>query len=116
MATSKKSSKTAKKAAKNENAQYHTPNYCALVKVPPRVFAPEVGREREAMIDISSSPDERSMNFGWDISDEVDTAIHEIGHTLGAPHEHQNPNAGIVWDEEAVYNALAQPPNSWNQG
>jgi hypothetical protein len=39
--------------------------------------------------------------------------MHEIGHTLGLPHEHQNPNAGIVWDEEAVYKALAQPPNRW---
>jgi hypothetical protein len=69
-----------------------------------------VGRD---VIDVAGSPDERTMNFGWDISDEIDTAIHEIGHTLGAPHEHQNPNAGIVWNEEAVYNALAQPPNSW---
>jgi hypothetical protein len=43
----------------------------------------------------------------------VDVACHEIGHTLGFPHEHQNPNAGIVWNEEAVYTALGQPPNSW---
>ncbi len=43
----------------------------------------------------------------------VDVACHEIGHTLGFPHEHQNPNAGIVWNEEAVYASLAQPPNSW---
>lgn len=51
-------------------------------------------------------PNERTMNFGWDLTrdpSEIDTAIHEIGHTLGFPHEHQNPNAGIVWDEEAVY-------------
>ncbi len=71
-----------------------------------------VGRD---VIDIASSPDERSMNFGWDISNDIDTAIHEIGHTLGAPHEHQNPNAGIMWNEEAVYAALAQPPNRWSR-
>src|SRR5688572_20147329 len=62
--------------------------------------------------------DDRTMNFGWDLTRhalEIDTAIHEIGHTLGFPHEHQNPNAGIVWDEEAVYAALAQPPNSWDR-
>jgi hypothetical protein len=71
-----------------------------------------VGRD---VIDISSSPDERSMNFGWDISNDIDTAVHEIGHTLGMPHEHQNPFAGIVWNEEAVYAALAAPPNSWDR-
>lgn len=69
-----------------------------------------VGRD---VIDFVPSPNERTMNFGWDISNELDTALHEIGHTLGAPHEHQNPFAGIVWDEEAVYAALAAPPNSW---
>jgi hypothetical protein len=62
--------------------------------------------------------DERTMNFGWDLTrhaSEIDTAVHEIGHTLGFPHEHQNPNAGIVWDEEAVYAALALPPNRWDR-
>ena len=58
---------------------------------------------------------ERTMNFGWDISNDIDTAIHEIGHTLGFSHEHQNPFAGIVWDEEAVYAALARPPNNWDR-
>ncbi len=57
----------------------------------------------------------RTMNFGWDLTNSLDTAIHEIGHTLAMPHEHQNPFAGIVWDEEAVYEALAKPPNSWSR-
>jgi hypothetical protein len=67
---------------------------------------------------LSAGRDERTMNFGWDItrrSGEIDTAVHEFGHTLGFPHEHQNPNAGIVWDEEAVYSELAKPPNSWDR-
>ena len=70
-----------------------------------------VGRE------VLKHPGESTMNFGWDLTQpgEIDTAIHEIGHTLGFPHEHQNPNAGIVWDEEAVYAALAQPPNRWTR-
>jgi hypothetical protein len=64
-----------------------------------------------------NSPNERTMNFGWDLTRprELDTAIHEIGHTLGFPHEHQNPKAGIEWNEEAVYAALAQPPNGWDR-
>ncbi len=72
-----------------------------------------VGRD---IIDFNLSVNRRTMNFGWDLTRspaEIDTAVHEIGHTLGFPHEHQNPNAGIVWDEEAVYAALAKPPNLW---
>ncbi len=62
----------------------------------------------------------RTMNFGWDIavSDQhngIGTAIHEIGHTLGLQHEHQNPFAGIEWNEPAVYAALAAPPNNWDK-
>ena len=57
----------------------------------------------------------RTMNFGWNIEDDIDTALHEIGHTLGFPHEHQNPNAGIEWDEEKVYAALGGPPNNWER-
>lgn len=68
---------------------------------------------------LARGVNERTMNFGWDLTRrpaEIDTAIHEIGHTLGFPHEHQNPYAGIVWNEEAVYTSLAQPPNSWSRG
>lgn len=67
---------------------------------------------------LARGQNERTMNFGWKLvgrSDGSDTAIHEIGHTLGLPHEHQNPNAGMVWDEERVYADLAQPPNSWSR-
>lgn len=69
-----------------------------------------VGR---AILDIAS--DQRTMNFGWDIANDPTTAIHEIGHTLGFEHEHQNPFSGIVWDEEKVYADLAKPPNSWSR-
>ena len=69
---------------------------------------------------LKQGVDDRTMNL--DPTDRissgdygVDVAIHEIGHTLGFPHEHQNPNAGIVWDEEAVYRALGGPPNNWSR-
>ena len=57
----------------------------------------------------------RTMNFGWNIINDEDTILHEIGHAMGLPHEHQNPNSGIIWNEEAVYNQLAGSPNFWNR-
>lgn len=41
--------------------------------------------------------------------------MHELGHVIGFPHEHQNPRAGIVWDEEKVYETFGGPPNHWHR-
>ena len=61
---------------------------------------------------------ERTMNFGSDLTRDprgVNVPVHEIGHTLGFPHEHQNPFAGIVWDEDEVYAYFSGPPNYWDR-
>ncbi|MGW2047441.1 matrixin family metalloprotease [Streptomyces sp. NPDC001858] len=64
---------------------------------------------------LTVGTDEPTTHYGWplDTPDGRSTALHELGHVIGLSHEHQNPNAGIEWDDEAVYAELAGPPNEW---
>ena len=71
-----------------------------------------IGREM-----LNQGRDKRTTNFGWDLTppEEIDTAMHEIGHAMALEHEHQNPNSGIEWDEVAVYEYFAGRPNWWSR-
>lgn len=63
--------------------------------------------------DCASIPlNEATMNLGFL---DTGTAAHEFGHALGLGHEHSNPEGGIVWNEQRVYEALAGPPNWWDK-
>ena len=67
--------------------------------------------------DVLNVPlNEPTTVYGWSLTTPYGsgTALHELGHVLGMEHEHQNPFAGIKWHEQAVYDALARPPNSWD--
>lgn len=63
---------------------------------------------------------EPTMNFGW-LEDDTDdkeynrVVVHEFGHALGCVHEHENPKGGIKWNEAAVYQYFAGPPNYWSK-
>jgi hypothetical protein len=63
---------------------------------------------------------EPTMNFGWLTPASEDSEIsrvvlHEMGHALGAIHEHQSPAADVPWDREAVYRYYGGPPNNWTR-
>jgi hypothetical protein len=67
--------------------------------------------------DVLTVPvNEPTTVYGWNLTTPYGrgTALHELGHVFGMEHEHQNPYAGIKWHEQAVYDSLAKPPNSWD--
>jgi hypothetical protein len=63
---------------------------------------------------------EATMNYGW-FDNPVPEAeysrviIHEFGHAIGMPHEHNHPGVDIPWNREAVYRYYMNPPNNWTQ-
>ena len=53
-----------------------------------------------------------TVNIGWEIDKTV--VRHELGHSLGLAHEHQNPSGGINWNKQNVIRDLTGPPNNWS--
>jgi hypothetical protein len=68
--------------------------------------------------DVLNVPlNEPTTYYGWDLNTQYGsgTALHELAHVLGMEHEHQNPFAGITWNDGAVYASLGGPPNNWDR-
>lgn len=83
-------------------------------------FASSSGSWSRLGTDALSTPEnEPTMNLGWVNPSEPDTSVrgvilHEFGHALAAVHEHQNPVAGIRWNEPVVLAYYRGPPNHWS--
>jgi hypothetical protein len=76
-------------------------------------FEPEDGAWSYVGTDCRTIPlDQPTMNLGF-LDD--GTAAHEFGHAIGLAHEHQNPAAGITWNEQRVIEDLSGPPNHWTE-
>ncbi|MDA8746649.1 hypothetical protein N9M66_00375 [Litoreibacter sp.] len=43
------------------------------------------------------------------------TILHEVGHALGLIHEHQNPNASLVWDRELLISEYLRLVPNWTE-
>jgi hypothetical protein len=69
---------------------------------------------------LTISRDQPTMNYGWFDRPVAETEysrviIHEFGHALGMPHEHNHPAVAIPWNKEAVYRYYMGPPNNWSR-
>lgn len=53
-----------------------------------------------------------TLNLGWQ---DQSVILHEFGHMIALSHEHQNPDGGIEWNEDAVIRDLSGPPNFWDE-
>lgn len=74
-------------------------------------FMPSGGSSSLVGTQCLSSQDDYTVTFGWM---DVGTIVHEFFHVLGMLHEHQNPQGGIKWDEEAVYE-WAEETQGWDE-
>lgn len=77
-------------------------------------FDPALGSWSYIGVDILAIPrDQPTMNIGW--GPDLPTCLHELGHTLGLIHEHQNPAAPIPWDIPKVLRYYQGAPNYWSK-
>ena len=54
-----------------------------------------------------------TLNLGWQ---DQGVILHEFGHMIGLAHEHQNPEGGLVWNEEEVIRDLSGPAELLGRG
>ncbi|MES1172372.1 MAG: pre-peptidase C-terminal domain-containing protein [Bacteroidota bacterium] len=75
-------------------------------------FDPDDGAWSYIGTDNSNIPlQAATLNLGWQ---DKAVILHEFGHMIGLAHEHQNPEGGLIWNEEVVIRDLSGPPNRWD--
>jgi hypothetical protein len=72
----------------------------------------------DALVELFFAKSEPTMNCAL-TTDSPDAeysrvVLHEFGHALGLIHEHQNPAAGIKWNERVVIDALKRS-QGWDE-
>jgi len=76
-----------------------------------RVAFDQVGNWSTVGTDCLLRPAPQATMNIWNLS----SILHEVGHAIGCIHEHSSPASAIQWNKPVVYQALAGPPNNWDQ-
>ena len=97
---------TASRGSNDIHIGYKRPGFFSAVGTDSRVAS---FRRRYG---LSLNINDRAPNYDEDKYRAV--ALHELGHALGAVHEHQSPESNIPWDEGALLRHYRQAPNRWN--
>lgn len=113
----KKFQQTVEEMARYANLDFSLKPANVLVAEIRVTFDPNGGAWSYIGTDCAKQPSKQpTMNLGFGFNDGQDgTYMHELGHAIGAIHEHQNPRGGIKWNEAQVIKDLSGPPNNWDR-
>ncbi|MDJ0896851.1 MAG: hypothetical protein QNJ92_17035 [Alphaproteobacteria bacterium] len=73
-----------------------------------------IGRDA---LTVGANSSERTMNVdpSWPDGNRLSDILVPVGHAIGLLKEHQNPNADIPWDRQAVFKSFGSAPYFWSR-